>query len=93
MLGAIGERSTSVIVDLLVLFGKRQVVIVVDAHLTVVANSHARTNLPQIVGFVHDLANFEPEESECARQNKRRNDCENEHGESFQSSVFSLCGP
>ena len=78
------------IVDLLVLFDKRQVVVVVNANLTVVANSHVGTNRPQFAGFVPDLANFEPEESECARQNKRRNDCENEHGESFQSSVFSL---
>ena len=85
-----GERSTSAIVDLIVLFFDRQVVVVVDAHLTVVVNSHAGTNHPQIVGFVPDLANFKPEEGECARQNKRRNDCKNEHGESFQSSVFSL---
>ena len=69
-----GVRSTSAIVDLLVLFFDRQVVVVVDAHLTVVANSHAGTNQPQIVDFVPGLANFAPEDGERARQNKRGND-------------------
>nr|DAE96155.1 MAG TPA: hypothetical protein [Caudoviricetes sp.] len=85
----IGERSTSVNVELLVLFFECQIVVPVYTHLQVVLNSHATTSTPQIGGFVSSVANFSTQESKCARQNNRGHDCKNRHGESFQSCVTS----